>query len=90
MRKALLGVVASLSVPLFLFVNVWQSQKYMVNYFEVKGLIDTQTSITQDNKRLINRVAEFESPARVVEILDESAIIEKIGGGEIVRLEVVD
>ncbi len=90
MKKYFLGVVASLSVPLLLFVNVLQSQKYMINYFEVKGLISKQELIVQENKKLINRVAELESPKRVVDLLDSEGLIEKIGGGEIIRIEVVD
>jgi len=90
LKKYFLGVVASLSVPLLLFVNVLQSQKYMINYFEVKGLISKQELIVQENKKLINRVAELESPKRVVDLLDSEGLIEKIGGGEIIRIEVVD
>ena len=90
MRKAVLGIFMSLTVPLFLFANVWQSQRFMVEYFEVKGLITTQESIVQDNKKLINRVAELESPERVSFLLDSQAELRKIGGGEIVRIEVLD
>ncbi len=89
MRKSFLGILISLSVPLFLFVNVWQSQRYMVDYFEVRGLISIQEDLVQNNKRLINRVAELESPARIFSLLDTKTQLEKIGGGEIVRLEVI-
>lgn len=90
MRKTFLGIFASLTVPFFLFVNVWQSQKYMIDYFEVKGLIKSQENFVQDNKKLINRVAELESPTRVSILLDSEASLKKIGGGEIVRIEVMD
>lgn len=89
MRKTVLGAFISLTVPLFLFVNVWQSQRYMINYFEVKGLIKSQEALVEDNKKLINRVAELESPERVSFLLDSQASLRKIGGGEIVRIEVV-
>lgn len=90
MRKSFLGAFISLTVPLLLFVNVWQSQRYMIDYFEVKGLIKSQETLVQDNKKLINRVAELESPERVSFLLDSQVELKKIGGGEIVRLEVVD
>ena len=89
MRKSFFGILISLSIPLFLFVNVWQSQRYMVDYFEVRGLIGQQEFLVQNNKKLINRVAELESPARIFNLLDTKTQLKKIGGGEIVRLEVV-
>ena len=89
MRKTFFGILISLSVPLFLFVNVWQSQRYMVNYFEVRGLLSSQEVLVQNNKKLINRVAELESPARIFSLLDTETQLEKIGGAEIVRLEVI-
>lgn len=89
MRKSFFGILISLSIPLFLFVNVWQSQKYMVDYFDVRGLVRKQGILVQDNKKLINRVAELESPARIFNLLDTGTQLEKIGGGEIVRLEVI-
>lgn len=89
MRKSFFGILISLSVPLLLFVNVLQSQKYMTNYFEVKGLISTQELLVQNNKKLINRVAELESPTRIFDLLDTEKQLQKIGGGEIVRIEVV-
>lgn len=90
MRRSLFGILISFSVPLLIFVNVWQSQRYMTDYFEVRGLISHQELIVQNNKKLINRVAELESPTRVVDILETESILVKIGGGEIVRLEVID
>lgn len=90
MRRGFLGILISLSVPLLLFVNVWQSERYMINYFEVKGLISDQEQLVKNNKKLINRVAELESPSRIFDLLDSESTLEKIGGGEIVRLEVID
>ncbi len=90
MRKKLLCIAISLSVPLLLFVNVWQSQKYMLEYFEIKDLITTQDRLVVGNKDLVNRVAELESPTRVVDIVDENMSLDKIAGGDIVRIQVVD
>jgi len=89
MRRSFLAIIVTLSVPLFLFVNVLQSERYMMEYFEVRGLINSQEELVQNNKKLINRVAELESPARVFEYIDTNERLKKIGGGEIVRLEVI-
>lgn len=83
-------IAVSFTVPLFLFMNVWQSHRFMIHSFEVKGLIRTQERIVKKNKELVSKVAELESPIRVVELLDSSAALRKIGGGEIVRIEVVE
>lgn len=90
MKKKLLCFAISLTVPLFLFVNVLQAQKFMIHSFEVRGLIRSQERIVKQNKELINKVAELESPVRVVDLLDSRTAIKKIGGGEIVRIEVVE
>ncbi|MGL1894329.1 MAG: hypothetical protein OCD02_22045 [Spirochaetaceae bacterium] len=90
MRKTFLGIIISLSVPLFLFVNVWQSQRYMINYFEVRSLVRSQDELVLENKRLVNKVAELESPNRVFEYLNPDVELQKIGGGEIIRIEVIE
>lgn len=88
MKKKLLFLVISFSVPLMLFLNVWQSHRYMIHSFEAKGLIRKQGVIVKNNKKYINSVAELESPARVVELLDSRVLLERIGGGEIIRIEI--
>ena len=40
--------------------------------------------------KYINRVAELESPSRVVELLDSKIVLDRIGGGEIVRIEITE
>lgn len=90
MKRKLLCFAITFTVPLFLFMNVLQAQKYMLHSFEVKGLLRSQERIVKKNKELINKVAELESPVRVVELLDSRAALRKIGGGEIVRIEVVE
>lgn len=90
MKKALLSAFITMTVPLLLFVNVWQSQRYMIDYFEVKSLVSDQEEFVQSNKRLVNRMAELESPTRLISMLDSDATLRKIGGGEIVRIEVVN
>ena len=89
MRKNFLVIIATLTVPFFLFINVWQSQRYMVKYFEAKGLISTQEKIVLDNKRLLNRVAELESPTRIADMAESELLVRKIEGQEVVKLKVV-
>ena len=90
MKRSIFGVLISLTIPLLLFINVWQSQRYMTSYFEVRGLITRQDNLVKDNKILISRVAELESPSRVVSFFEGDDLLKKIGGGEIVRIEVID
>lgn len=90
MKKKLLCIAVSFTVPLFLFMNVWQSHRYMIHSFEVKGLIRNQGMIVKKNKEYMNTVAELESPTRVVDLLDSKIALERIGGGEIIRIEIVE
>ncbi len=90
MRRVFLGVAMSLSVPLLLFMNVWQSHKYMLSSFEIKGLIKSQSVLVLENKKLINDVANLESPSRISDLADTTLALKKIGGGEIIRIKVVE
>lgn len=89
MRKNLLVIMATMSVPFLLFLNVWQSQRYMTKYFEAKGLISTQENIVLDNKRLLNRVAELETPTRIANIAESKLLVRKVEGNDVVKLKVV-
>ena len=90
MRKRILYIFATFTVPLFLFFNVWQSQKYMVEYFEVKTLTRTQEDLIVGNKGLLNRVAELEAPVKVVGLVDSIMDLHPIGKDGIVRLRIED
>ena len=89
MRKRMLYILATFSVPLLLFVNVWQSQRYMVDYFEVKSLVKSQESLILENKRLLNRVAELDSPMKIVDKAETVLNLYPIKKDGVVRLSLV-
>lgn len=89
MRKKILCVFITLTVPLFLYMNVWQSYKFTSNYFEVKGLISTQERLISSNNVLLNRVAVLQSPVRVVESAMTEMVLMPVDEDDIVRVEVV-
>lgn len=89
MRKRIIYILATFSVPLLLFVNVWQSQKYMVDFFEVRALVESQESLISGNKRLLNRVAELDSPTKIVDATEASLDLYPIDKDSLVRLHLV-
>lgn len=90
MRKKFFCILISLTVPLFLYINVWQSYLYTSSYFEVGELVDSQKRIISGNNVLLNRVAELQSPKRAVERVTEDNNLVPLGDDSIIRVEVLD
>jgi len=67
-----------LTIPLFLGLLVWQSNRYQNLTSEIKRLEQTQAEWIESNKRLIAGIAEYSSAQRIVQIAQNSLELQKI------------
>lgn len=89
MKKKFLCVLVTFTVPLFLYLNVWQSYRFTSQYFEVKGLISTQERLISDNSLLLNRVAVLQSPTNIAKSAKDELLLVPVEESDVVRIEVV-
>ena len=77
-RRFLLLYVLALTIPLFLALLIWQSNRYQNLEKELARLEQTQTEWIESNKRLIAGIAEYSSPRRIDEIARNELGLRKI------------
>jgi len=77
-KKYLLLYIMVISIPLFLGLVVWQSNRYLHLTRELTRLEQTQTEWIESNKRLIASVAEYSSMQRIDRIAKEQLDLKKI------------
>jgi len=66
------------TIPAFLGLLVWQSNRYQRLTRELSRLEQTQTEWVESNKRLIAGIAEYSSPERIERIAVEQLELRKI------------
>ena len=66
--KRIILIIVLLSVPLFVFFNVWQSFRFNYLSDEVSSLEKQQKDWLEMNKRVISGIAVLSSPARIEKI----------------------
>ena len=64
-KKTFLLYLFVFTIPLFLWVLVWQSNRYQNLKREIARLEQTQSEWVESNKRLIAGIAEYSSPQRI-------------------------
>jgi len=67
-RRYILLYVLVFTIPLFLGLLIWQSNRYQNLEKELIRLEQTQTEWTESNKRLLAGIAEYSSPRRIDDI----------------------
>ena len=87
--KSLLIALAVLSVPLLLFLNVWQSFRYERLAAEIRNYEYEQKEWFEENKRMLTSLSVYSSPARVKKIADESPDLEIQKPGQAIILRFV-
>ena len=65
MLKRIIIVLIVMTIPLFLFLNAWQSFRYNDLYGEVKELERRQEELMEKNKALIVSIEIYKSPKRI-------------------------
>ena len=78
-----------ISIPLFLGLIVWQSNRYQNLYRELNRLEQTQTEWLESNKRLIAGIAEYSSPERIEQIAKNQLDLRKIRPEYLLQVRIV-
>ena len=68
-RLVLLLVVCT--IPILLFLNVWQVHRFTTSLDEVRALEKAQRNIIEENKRTLIGIEVLSSPSRIEEIVSE-------------------
>ncbi|MCL2229935.1 MAG: cell division protein FtsL [Treponema sp.] len=77
-KKYLLLYILVFTIPLFLGLLVWQSNRYQKLSGELSRLEQSQTEWVESNKRLIAGISEYSSPDRIEDIAVNELDLEKI------------
>jgi len=77
-KRVLLLYFMVFTIPLFLGMIVWQSNRYQNLYKELIRLEQTQAEWVESNKRLIAGIAEYSSPERIEQIAVNQLKLKKI------------
>ncbi|MCL2441020.1 MAG: septum formation initiator family protein [Treponema sp.] len=77
-KKYLFLYFLVLTIPLFLCLLVWQSNRYQNLSRELARLEQTQIEWVESNKRLIAGISEFSSPDRIEDIAKNQLDLRKI------------
>jgi len=89
MKKYLfLLYVLVFSIPLFLGLVVWQSNRYKDLEIELKRLEQSQAEWIESNKRLIAGITEYSSPARVENIAVSQLGLKKIRPESLIQVSI--
>lgn len=86
MIRNIMAVVLTLSIPFFLFVQVWQSSRYSQTESELVALTRTQTELVSLNKRYISGISVLSSPERIEKVATEELNMRKARSEEITRI----
>ena len=79
-----------ITIPLFLGLIVWQSNRYQNLANEISRLEQTQVEWVESNKRLIAGIAEYTSPERIERIAVNELGLKKIRPEHLLQVRIVE
>jgi cell division protein FtsL len=88
-RKFVLYFMA-VSIPLFLALIVWQSNRYQNLNRELDRLEQTQAEWIESNKKLIAGITEYSSPYRIEYIAENQLELHKIRPENLLQVKIVE
>jgi cell division protein FtsL len=80
----------ALTIPLFLGLLVWQSNRYQNLSGQLYNLEKTQEEWVESNKRLIAGIAEYSSPERIGDIAKNISDLQKIRPEHFLQVKILD
>ncbi len=86
-KKKILITLSVFTIPVLLFLNVWQGFKYERINAEIRNYEYEQKEWFEENKKMLATISVYSSPARVKKIIDENSDlnIQKPGQAIIIR-----
>lgn len=79
-------ILIFLTLPVFLFLNVWQVYRYKNLENAIEHLEEEQQEWVEKNKRLIAGIAVLSSPERLAELAEEDLDLEELPPGRLIRI----
>jgi len=79
-----------ITIPLFLSLIVWQSNRYRNLTREISRLEQTQVEWVESNKRLLAVIAEYTSPERIERIAVNELELKKIRPEYLLQVRIVE
>jgi len=89
MKKYFLLYLMVFTIPLFLGILVWQSNRYQNLYKELTRLEQSQEEWVESNKRLVAGITEYSSPERIDQIAQGSMGLQKIRPEHLLQVKVL-
>ncbi|MDR0441787.1 MAG: cell division protein FtsL [Treponema sp.] len=90
MKKYIFFYFAVITIPLFLGLLVWQSNKYLTLSREIKRLEQAQTEWVESNKRLVAAIAENSSQERIENIILRDSRLQKIRPENVLQIKITE
>ena len=79
-------ILIFLTVPVFLFLNVWQVYRYKNLENTIEQLEEEQQEWVEKNKRLIAGIAVLSSPERLAKLAEEDLDLRELSPGRLIRI----
>ena len=80
--------LAVITIPLFLGLCVWQSNKYNSLKLELDKLEKVQAEWVEQNKRLIADIAKYSSPQRIENVAKNELKLYKIRPEDVLQIKI--
>ena len=90
LKRYLLFYFAVFTIPLFLGLLVWQSNRYQDLNQEIRRLEQSQEEWVEGNKRLIAVNAVLSSPQRIEHIAVNDLRLRKIRPEDVLQIKIVE
>ena len=88
LRRYLFLYLAVITIPLFLGLIVWQSNRYLDLKHELDRLEQTQADWVEANKRLITGIAVLSSSQRIEHIAENDLYLRKIRPEDVLQIKI--
>lgn len=85
--KRLFTALLVISLPVLLFLTVWQSYRYSELSADVAELEQVQKEIFEKNKKIVMGIEFLKSPFRINKLAEEELELEKINPDRIFRIK---
>jgi cell division protein FtsL len=89
-RRYVLFYLAVITIPLFLLLAVWQSNRYQNLKKEIERLELAQTEWLESNKRLAAEIADNSSPQRIDKIARNLLYLHKIRPEDVLQIRIME
>jgi len=90
MRRYFFLYLLVLTIPAFLSLLVWQSNRYQKLNRELLRLEQSQEEWIESNKRLIAGIAEYSSPQRIEQVAKYQLELKKIRPEHLLQVKIIE